>query len=143
MDLDNRNDLWDKAILKELKKFKVSFQLLENDESLPVGSTHIPYYFIFDIKFDLTRKSILVAGGYSHKYVPPHLTYSSVASRESMRIEFLLAALNELEISACDIGNTYLNALNRVKVHVIVGKELFGAQYEGKRTVIYMSTIRA
>jgi len=86
--------------------------LLENDEALPVGSTEIPYHFIFHVKFDLTWKVRLVAGGHSHKDVYPHLTYPSVVSMESVRIGFLLAALNGLKISACDIGNAYLNAPN-------------------------------
>ena len=71
-----------------------------------------------------------------------HLTYSSVATRESVRIGSLLTALNGLEISAFDIENAYLNAPNREKVHVIVGKEIFGEQYEGKRDVIVRSLYR-
>ena len=53
-----------------------------------------------------------------------------------MRIGLLIAALNGLEISACDIGNAYLNVPNRIKVYVIVGEERFGAQHEVKRAVI-------
>ena len=30
-------------------------------------------------------------------------------SRESVRIEFILVSLNDLEIFTCDIGNAYLN----------------------------------
>ena len=61
------------------------------------------------------------------------MLYSSVASRESIRIGFLLAALNGLDVIACGIRNIYLNAPNREKVHVVVGKQLFGRQHEGKR----------
>ena len=136
MKLDNKNDIGEITILKELKNIKVAFQLLESDESLHVGSTKNPYHFIFDVKFNLIRKGRLVAGGHCYKDVPPHLIYLSVASRESVRIGLLLATLNGLEISACDIGNAYLNASNRGKVYMIVGEERFGAQYEGKRDVI-------
>ena len=83
----------------------------------------IPYHFIFDIKADLTRKVRLVAGGHKHN-VPT--TFSSVAARDSVRLGFLLAALNTLNILICDIDNAHLNAPNREKVHVIVGSELFG-----------------
>ena len=38
------------------------------------------------------------------------MTYSSVVSRESVRITFLIAALNELEVWVEDIQNAYLNA---------------------------------
>ena len=96
LDTLNKNDFWSKAIAKELKNIIVAFQLLEDGEQIPVGSKHIGYHFIFDIKFDLTRKARLVADGHRHKDVPSHLTYSSVASRESVRIGFLLAVLNGL-----------------------------------------------
>ena len=63
-------------------------------------------YMIFDIKLDgkFTRKARLVAGG--HTIAPPSsITYSSVVSRESVGIVFLLASLNNLDIFACHIGN--------------------------------------
>ena len=37
-------------------------------------------------------------------------------SRESVRISFLLASLNDLDIFACDIGNSRLNAKFREKL---------------------------
>ncbi len=40
---------------------------------------------------------------------PVALCYSSVVSRDSVRIAFLIAALNDLDIFACDLGNAYLN----------------------------------
>ena len=42
--------------------------------------------------------------------LPVSIAYPSVVSRESVRIVFILASLNYLEIFACDIGNSYLNA---------------------------------
>lgn len=39
LDILNNNDLWDKAIQRELLNVKIAFQLLEDDEILPVGST--------------------------------------------------------------------------------------------------------
>ena len=35
------------------------------------------------------------------------MTYSSVVSRDSVRIMFLIAALNDLDLRMCDIGNVY------------------------------------
>ena len=69
---------------------------------------------IFDVKVDLTRKARFVAGGH-WTAAPTQLTYSSVVTRESVRIAFLLAALNDLEILAADIGNAYLQAPCREK----------------------------
>jgi hypothetical protein len=58
---------------------------------------------------DFSRKARLVAGGHMTK-APASITYSSVVSRESVRIAFLVAALNGLELTMAYIGNAYLNA---------------------------------
>jgi hypothetical protein len=63
------------------------------------------------------------------------MTYSSVVSRDSVRIGFLIAALNGLEILAADIGNAYINADVREKVYFIAGDE-FGAMRKGKPVII-------
>ena len=66
-----------------------------------------------DDKF--TRKSQFVTGG--HTTDPPSsITYSSVVSRDSVRITFTIAAMNGLDCLACDIGNAYLNAPCREKI---------------------------
>ena len=58
---------------------------------------------------DFTRKARFVAGG--HMTEPPVIiTYSSVVSRDSVQIGFVLATLNDLELVAADIGNAYLQA---------------------------------
>ena len=66
---------------------------------------------IFDIKMDgkFTRDARLVADG--HTIAPSSsITYSSVVSREIVRIAFIIASLNDLDIFACDKGNANLNA---------------------------------
>jgi hypothetical protein len=136
LDKENGNTLWSDAINKELKNVLVAFQLLEDGETLPVGSKRIPYHIIFDVKFNLTRKARCVAGGHRNDSVPTHATYSSVASRDSIRLGLMIAALNDINVLAADIGNAYLNAPCREKVHVKVGPELFGAEHEGKFAVI-------
>jgi hypothetical protein len=89
---------------------------------------------IFDIKMDFTRKARFVAGG--HVTDPPtSITYSSVVARDSVRLAFLIAALNDLEILAADIGNAYLNAPTRERVHTTCGLE-FGPNYQGCTAVI-------
>ena len=91
-----------------------------------VGFQEIKCHIIFDVKMDLTRKARFVAGG--HLTEPPaSITYSSVVSRDSVRIAFLLAALNNLDVLACDIGNAYLNAPCREKVWFVAGPE-FGSR---------------
>ena len=136
LDKKNGDTFWRDALDKELKNVLIAFKLLQDGENIPVGSKEIPYHIIFDVKFDLTRKARLVSGGHRNKDIPSHVTYSSVASRDSVRIAFLIAAANDLDVVACDIGNAFLNAPNRERVHVKVGKELFGPENEGKIAII-------
>ena len=56
-----------------------------------------------------TRKARYVANGATIE-TPVGLCYSSVVSRDSVRIAFLVYALNDLDNLACDIYNAYLNA---------------------------------
>jgi len=63
-----------------------------------------------------------VACGYTTDR-PASLTSSSIVSRDSVRIAFTLAALNNLDIWACDIGNAHLNAKCREKIWTKAGTE--------------------
>ena len=79
------------------------------------GFQEITCHLIFDVKMDFTRKARFVANG-SKTEAPLSITYSSVVSRDSVRLAFLIAALNDLDIMSCDIGNAYLNAPCREKI---------------------------
>ena len=74
------------------------------------GYEYVNVHMIFDIKMDgkFTRKAILVADSYTTALSSSN-TYSSVVSRESVRFEFILASLNDLDILLCYLGNVYLN----------------------------------
>ena len=74
------------------------------------------------MKMDFTRKARFVAGGHTTE-TPVGICYSSVVSRDSVRIAFLVAALNDLDILATDIGNAYLNAPCREKIWFEAGLE--------------------
>ena len=81
------------------------------------GYEHVNVHMIFDIKMDgnFTINARLVADG--HTTSPPSsITYSSVVSREIVRILFLLASLNDLDKFTCDICNAYINSKFREKV---------------------------
>ena len=116
LDKTNSNNFWATAIVKECSRAIVTFELLESDGPIPIGSKKTPYYFVFDVKFDLTRKSRLVAGSHRNKDIPAHSTYAPVVTRRSVRITILLAALNGSDILAGDIGYTYLNVPCEEKV---------------------------
>jgi len=93
----------------------------------PASYQKIKCHMVFDIKMDgeFTRKARLVTNGHMTE-TPASSTYSSVVSRESVRVAFLLAALNDLEIFAADVGNAYLNVPCREKIWTRAGKE-FGS----------------
>lgn len=104
------------------------------DGKAPIGFQKIDCHMIFDVKMTLERKARYVAGG--HQTEPTKdITFASVVSRDSIRIAFLVAALNDLEVLSADISGAYLNANAAEKVYTIAGKE-FGADKEGRIVVI-------
>ncbi len=122
IDKGTRTTFWHDAIQKEMKHNSIAFEFLEPEDKVPIGYKKITLHMVFDVKMDFTRKARLVAGGHLTN-VPSSLTYSSVVSRDSVRIMFLLAALNDLKVLSADLGNAYLNAPNREKVYAVAGKE--------------------
>ena len=60
---------------------------------------------IFDIKMDsrFTCKSRLVAGRHKTE-TPLSATYSSVVTRESVRLEFVIYGMDNMDFCACNIG---------------------------------------
>ena len=66
--------------------------------------------------------------------LPSSITYSSVVSRESVRIALTIAALNDLSILACDIQNAYLSAPCREKIYCVAGPG-FGSE-AGKTMIV-------
>ena len=105
-----------------MSNVEIVLKFLGEGTKPPIGFKKITCHLIFDVKFDLTRKARYVGGGHLTK-VSPSLSYSSVVSRDSVRIMFLIAALNDLDIKMCDIGNAYLNAETRERLCFRAGKE--------------------
>jgi hypothetical protein len=135
-DKENGNNLWWEAICKEMKNVRPAFEKWEKSPGeLPPGFQKIKCHMIFDIKMgeNFRRKARLVANG-NETVAPATLTYSSVVSRDSVRIALTIASLNQLEILACDIQNAYLTADCREKIYIIAGPE-FGSE-EGKVMIV-------
>ena len=59
---------------------------------------------------------------------PAIITYPIVVPRGSIRIDFLIDPLNDLDICACNTGNAYLNENCSEKIWTVVGK-YFGPSY--------------
>ena len=67
MDYENGDMLCQEAIAKEMNNSRVAFQVLDHDESPPIGYTEITCHLIFDVKIDLTDQKGKVCGR-----GPPH-----------------------------------------------------------------------
>ena len=134
IDKETGTTFWRDALEKEMKTVMVAFEFKPEGSKQPVGYKNIPCHIVFDIKAGtLQRKCRLVAGG--HKTGTPECqTYASVVSRESVRIAFLLAALNGLELMGADCEGAYLNAPSREKLCTKCGPE-FG-EFAGRWAII-------
>ena len=78
-----------------------------------IGFQEITGHLIFDVKLgeNFRRKARFCANGHKTN-TPTSLTYSSVVSRDLVRIMLLVAALNDLEISCADAKSAFLTAPN-------------------------------
>jgi hypothetical protein len=124
LDKENDDTYWTDSIKEERDKVMVSFKATDIDPSKLVGYQEITTHWIFDVKLgeNFQRKARLVADG--HKtHTPASVTYSTVVSRDSVRICLLIVVLNELDVMAADIENVYLTAPCREKMWTRLGKE--------------------
>jgi hypothetical protein len=156
LEIDKRTGttFWKDAIEKEMRNNALAFKFDPND-NVPIGYKMIKCHMIFDIKMvGLVRKARFVAGG--HLTDPPQdSVFSSVVTRESVRIMFLIAALNDLDILGADIQNAYLQAETKEKVWFKAGPEfgsnqgrpclivraLYGLKSSGARFRDHLATI--
>ena len=112
-----------------MRTVRPAFEVWEKDvEHIPPGYQQIKCQMIFDLKMgeNFRCNARFVAGGHTTE-TPTSLTYSSVVSRDSVRIILLAAALNGLQVMACDIQNTYLTTNCHEKIWTYAGPE-FGSE---------------
>ena len=129
-DQENGDTLWWEAICNEMRNVRPAFEVWGKDvEHIPPGYQQIKCHMIFDVKMGETfrHKARFVAGGHTTE-TPTSLTYSSVVSRDSVRIILLIVALNGLQVMACDIQNAYLTANCHEKIWTYAGPE-FGSEH--------------
>ena len=138
LDTANGNHFWEDVIKKEMSKACITYipvegctpaQVRANEIDQLRGYQEIRCHIVFDVKIDFWRKACFVAGGHMTD-TPNTLTYSSVVSRDSVKVAFLVAALNDINIMACDIGNAYLNAPCQERIWFVAGAEC-GENYKG------------
>ena len=135
IDAENGDTQWRDAIAMEMKNNRIGFETFEGNPEELVGYEEISAHLIFDVKLseNFRRKARYVADGHRVES-PPSVTYSTVVSRDSVRILLLVAALNDLELSGCDVQNAFLSADNLEKHWIRAGPE-FGAE-QGKIFIV-------
>jgi hypothetical protein len=101
---------WLDAIKKAMSVIIPAVRILNAGDKAPVGCQTIPCHMVVDVKSDFTRP-------------PTTQTYASVVTRESVRIGFLYASLNNLTIMSADVQGAYLNAPCKEKVCTVCGPE--------------------
>ncbi len=136
LEIDRRTetDFWRRAIEKEIRNVFPAFDMMDDDSAVPPGYEFVETYFVFDTKMDLTRKARLVARG-NMTEATEEQTFASVVSRDTIRLFFLLAALNDMDLLSCDVQNAYLAAPNKEKVWTKFTDQL-GPEYNGRRAII-------
>ena len=118
----NGNNLWKDALKMEMYNIVVAFEILEDGKTAPAGYTKVSGHLISSVKMDFRRKARWVLDG--HKTPDPvGSKYAGVVSRESVRIAFTYAALNELGVCMADIRNTYLQSPTSQKHYIICRPE--------------------
>ena len=135
IDEENGDTLWMDAVALEMKNNRVAFETYEGNPEELIGYEEISGHLIFDVKLseNFRRKVRYVADGHKVES-PPSVTYSTVVSRDSVRILLTIAALNGLEVSGCDVQNAFLSADNLEKHWLRAGPE-FGAE-KGKAFIV-------
>ena len=102
IDRKNGNTMWKDALALEMYNVGVAFEILEEGQKAPPGWSKASGHLIWDVKMDFTRKARWVLDG--HKTPDPiGSTFAGVVSRESVRIAFTYAALNDLQVFAADV----------------------------------------
>ena len=126
--------MWEDTINKEKMNVKCTFKFLRNRAPHSFRYRGIICFIIYTLKIDLTRKTRFITG--DHTTDPPtSMSYTSVVSRDSVQISFLLVALNALEILSVNIGNMYLKAYTIEKTYCRASLE-WGLTLEGSVRVI-------
>ena len=104
IDRENGNTLWTDAIKEEMEKIKGAMKVYNGDINDLKGYQEITGHIIFDVKLGegFRRKARFVGDGHKTE-TPSSVTYSTVVSRDSVRIILTVAVLNELDIQGADI----------------------------------------
>jgi hypothetical protein len=121
LEIDRRNNttFWSNAI----KEMQIGFDILEDGLLPPEDYQFVHCHMVFDVKMeDFCPKARLVAGGHMTK-APATLTYASVVSCQTVRLALTVAALNDIDVWAADVLNTYITAPCCKRIWTTLGPE--------------------
>ena len=117
-----------------MNNISISFELLEQGAKATPGWKTSSGHIIIDVKMDFIRKAIWVKDG--HKTPDPSMSnYAGVVSRDSVCIALTYADLNDVDFTAADIQNSFLQAPSSEKHLIIYGPE-FGIEHAGNISLI-------
>ena len=114
LDRQNGNNLWRDATAAEMDALRemTVFEILERGKKAPLDFKMIPMWIISDVKIGTFRRKARLVVEVILLIPPTTDTYSSVASKESVRFSFFLAQHNEMDLLSVDITNAYAHALS-------------------------------
>jgi hypothetical protein len=135
IDKKNGNNFWAIALQKEMRNVGIAFEILDTNRNVPPGWSKTSGHIIFDIKMTLERKARWVLDGLLTPDAD-YSTYAGIVSREYVRIALTYASLNDIDVTAADIRNVYIQAPSSRKDFVICGPEL-GLEHIGKKALIH------
>ena len=114
---------------------RCDFENYEGNTNEIVAYKEITGHLIFNVKLseNFSRKARFISDGHLVE-TPAPITYSTVVSRDSIRILLLAADLNDLDVIVEDLQNAFLSADNLEKHWIIAGPK-FGAE-QGKVFIV-------
>ena len=131
----NGNQLWQGSLDKDMHNVSVVFEILPTGVSVPVGWKNSYRHLIRDVNMDFTQKARWIKDGHLTPD-PKDPKYGGVVSRDSVIIAVTYDDFNNVDVTAADIQNFYLQAPSYEKHYVICGK-YFGIEHEGKIALIW------
>jgi hypothetical protein len=112
IDEKNGDIRWVDAVTLEMQNVRIAFEVFGGDTETLTGYQKISGHLVFDVKLgeNFRRKARYFADGHKTKS-PASVTYSTVVSRDSVRIILTIAVLNDLQVHC--LVPTYRTPLSR------------------------------
>ena len=140
IDAENGNTMWADSIKKELDELRLydCFTILPRGESAPPDYQYVPMHLVFDVKFDGRHKSRYVVNGNVTRDMNPEDVYAPVISLDFIRILFLIAVMNNLDVRMVDISCAFLQSKTKEKLYTRAGIE-WGEEIAGRVLILAKS----